>query len=180
MSPDSHDSHFINSFQPLVYKTLSRLNILQSNPDFEDYVQELTIHLLTLRASFHEEIFISDENRFKFTAYAAKGLYWFGLNLIRNSNKEYGYASTEDDIEHFWQKQNNEMKSISKLHIEDFFAQAKKRLSVEDYRLLLYISDGGYTSSEIAILMEVSRSTVYDRIHKIQLRLEGLQECLVE
>lgn len=178
MTTEAHDSHFINSFQPLVYKTLSRLNISQANPDFEDCVQELTVHLLKLRELFHEDIFKSDKNRFKFTAYAAKGLYWFGLNLIRYSNKEYSYASTAEDIEYFSEKYNNEIKSTTKLHIKDFFIQAKKRLSEEDYQLLIYISEGVYTSTEIAKLLNVSRSTVYDRKYKIQARLEDLRDYL--
>lgn len=173
------DDFLINSFQPLVYKTLSRLNISQSNLFFEDYVQELTIHLLSLQDSFKQDVFESDKNRFKFTSYAAKGLYWFALNLIRSNKIVCSYTSAVDDMEYYINKKDTQKTPNSNLHITDFLRQAEKRLTVEDYRLLIYISEDVYTPSEIATMMGISRSTFYERKQKIQLRLKDLRRCLL-
>lgn len=73
---------------------------------------------------------------------------------------------------------SSSLQTQSDLYLEEFFKQAKKRLTDEDYLLLLYLSDGEYTVKDIAALMQVSLSVIYDRKERIQKRLEGIKNCL--
>ena len=68
MTYDALDlNDFLLQFQPLVYKTLNRLNIRSTHMDYDDYFQELQIHLLKIREKSieaeksHEKLEANDE-----------------------------------------------------------------------------------------------------------------------
>lgn len=174
---------FLIKYKPLIFKTLHRLNIKQNHMDYDDYYQELLLHLLKIRNKFiasKKYADKDDKNRQSlFIAYAKRGLYWHGVNMIKK-NQTLVFNSTEDE-ELEWLSLTD-TPSSSQLHenicLEDFFLQARKRLTDEDYKLLLYLSDGRYSNREIAVRMQVSLSVIYTRKEKIQKRLEGIKECL--
>lgn len=50
MDKDSIEtSQFLIDFNPLIHKVLQRLHIKKTHMDYEDYFQELQIHLLKIR-----------------------------------------------------------------------------------------------------------------------------------
>lgn len=167
-------------FEALIHKTMSRLNIPQNNMFYEDFTQELALELIEIYQTFEGEPLASDIDRYKFTAYAGRGLYWQGLNLLRQDKLDTFYATDEEEMD-WLQEQGEDAAEIftTSIYIEDFLKQAKVRLSTEDYQLLLHLMEGKYTMQELAELMGVSRDTIYQRRKKIQGRLKDLKECLI-
>lgn|SRR5699024_4465229 len=173
-------SKLLTEFKPLIYRVLQDLNISKYHMDFEDYFQELQIQLLTIKSSFEGDIFNSDVDRFKFTAYARKGLYWYGLNLIRVSKSKLFIPTESTDLE--WVFNNNNPPPLineSTIYIDEFLRLAKKRLTEEEYLLLLYLSEENHTVNDIAEILGVSRDTIYKRKRHIQLKLHNIKECLM-
>src|SRR5690625_2553586 len=154
---------------------MNRLNILQNNIHYEDFTQELQIQLIDIYQSFEGSPLASEIDRYKFTAYAGQGVYWHGLNLLRQDTLETSNPTDEAEIDWLMEEEEH---SYS-LYIEDFLKQARRRLTVEDYLLVLYMSEGKYSMNELANLMGVSRDTIYQRKKRIQLRLQDLKECLI-
>lgn len=163
-------------FEALVHKTMNRLNIPQNNMHYEDFTQKLQIQLIEIFQSFDGNPLDSEIDRYKFIAYAGQGLYWHGLNLLRQDNLEMIYPTDEEQIDWFIEGVED---ARNNLYVDDFLQQAKPRLSDEDYLLVLYMCEGKYTVLELANLMGVSRDTIYQRRKKIQLRLKDLKECLI-
>ncbi len=167
-------------FEALIHKTMSRLNIPQNNMFYEDFTQELALELIEIYQTFEGEPLVSDIDRYKFTAYAGRGLYWQGLNLLRQNKLDTFYATDEEEID--WLQEQGEDAAetfTTSIYIEDFLKQAQARLSAEDYQLLLHLMEGKYTMQELAELMNVSRDTIYQRRQKMQGRLRDLKECLI-
>lgn len=175
-------SRFLVDFKPLIYKTLKRLNIQPRHMDYEDCFQELQIHLLSIRKSYLKSGKLADAEteRYKFTSYAGQGLYWHGLNLIKKNKKAAFQAIDSKDIEWLNHAQNNKPSTRSDIVLSDFFCQAKKMLTDEDYLLLLFLADEEYTIDKIAEEMQVSRSTIYQRKSRIQERLQDIKDCLTD
>ena len=187
MTYDALDlNDFLLQFQPLVYKTLNRLNIRSTHMDYDDYFQELQIHLLKIREKSieaeksHEKLEANDEKRLAmFIAFATKGLYWHGINMLNKKNKQV-FSCTEDEDLEFLSQSADAFELHQEVYLDDFFTQAKKRLSTEDYTLLLYLSDGKYSIRDIAKRMGVSVSVIYERRERIQGRLAGIKKCLTD
>src|SRR5690625_3012284 len=121
---------------------MNRLNILQNNIHYEDFTQELQIQLIDIYQSFEGSPLASEIDRYKFTAYAGQGLYWHGLNLLRQDTLDTINPTDEAEMDWFMEEEGEPSYS---LYIEDFFQQAKRRLAAEDYLLVLYMSEGKYT-----------------------------------
>ena len=186
MQLDSVDtSNFLIKYQPLIHKTLYRLRIKKSHMNYEDYYQELQIQLLNIRMKFlaadEYDLEDSEIRQSYFIAYATNGLYWHGLNIVIKDKEQTFSCSNEDDLEWISFKNDSNIDiQHSNIFIEDFFKQAKKRLTAEDYELFTYLSSGKYTTKEIAEMMKVSVPLIYDRKERIKGRLEGIKECLID
>lgn len=147
--------------------------------DYEDFLQEFRIHLIDILYMFEGDPLASNEERYKFTAYAGNGLYWHGLNLLKKNKPEILYTTDEDQFD--WMidtKDDLENLLNTNLHIQDFLSEARKRLSYQDYLLLMFIAEGSHSMVEIAEYLEITPSTIYQRKKKIQKRLEGIKGCL--
>src|SRR5699024_768126 len=166
---------------------MNRLNLRQHDMDYDDLTQELQLHLLTIFESFQGDPLRSEADRYKFTAYAGRGLYWHGLNLLRQNKLNPLHISDNEEmdclVEQVGTSDKDEMYQLDEqvgtsnketqtnIYIEDFLKQAQDILSEKDYSLLLHIVEGKYTIDELAGLMGVSRDTIYQRKKKIQQRL---------
>ena len=176
----NHLNELLIQFEALIHKTMQRLNIPQTNMFYEDFTQELYIQLIEIYYTFEGDPLAIEVDRYKFTAYAGRGLYWHGLNLLRQDKLDTFQATDEEQLD--WLQEQEEQltqTSSASLYIEDFLKQARARLAVEDYRLLLYLVEGTYTMKELAKLLGVSRDTIYQRRKRIQDRLQDLKECLI-
>lgn len=184
MTIESMDADaLLDKYKPLIYKTLHTMNIKKSHMDYEDYMQELSMQLLKTRKKFlaSEKYTCEDEEdkQAMFIAYAGRGLYWHAINMLKKTQTQVFNCTEDEDME--WLSLTGTPCS-SQIHenicLKDFFLQAKKRLSAEDYKLLLLLSDEQYIMREIAERMGVSVSVIHTRKERIQERLEGIRNCL--
>ena len=174
-------TNFLKQFTPLVHKSLQRLNIRPQHMDYEDYYQELQIKLLDILEKFKCDTTDPEEKNCKFTAYAGQGLYWHGVDLLRKKNNHSLGTIESDKIQWLVDQESSDSESLeSALHTNDFFRLAKKRLSIEDFTLLLELAEGKYTMDELAKKHGVVRATIYQRKEKIQTRLEDIKSCLID
>jgi len=178
------DADYLNDllrqFEALIHKTMNRLNIAQTHMFYDDFTQELKLQLIEIYQSFTGNPLESEIDRYKFTAYAGQGLYWHGLNLLRQDKLDTFYATDEETMDWLQGEKGEGGKNFeTSLYIEDFLKQAKVRLTAEDYRLLLYLVEGQHTMETLAKRMGVSRDTIYQRRKRIQTRLDDLKECLM-
>ena len=170
----------LNMYTPLLHKTMQRLNIRTNHMDYDDFFQEFQIKLLTLLKEFDGTPLLLDSDRFRFTSYAQKGLYWHGLNLIRKK------TSPTTSLEEYTQNDSTLQElngytheSDTTLFVQEFMKEAVKRLSKHEVVLLHYLVENTYSISELCQRMNVSRDTIYQRKNKIKEKLEGLKECLI-
>lgn len=163
----------LQEFMPLIYKVLYQLSIFQSHYYFEDYVQELSLKLLQLAKRFKGDMLKDSDCRYQFVAYAQKGLYWFGLDLLKKQDKCHSQDIDQVSIK--------ELPSINpsfeaNLQISQFFAEAKSRLSAFEFNLLQLLSQ--YPVSDIADKLSLSRQAIYEKRKKIQNKLATLKPLL--
>lgn len=167
-------------FKPLIHKTIHRLHIKQSHNDYDDFFQELQIQLIEIFHKFTSQGGNLETERFKFTAYAGKGLYWHGINLLRKKDFNDESLTNDDHLDFFNQLEEEGKGDLpSHLLIDDFLRQAKLRLSQQDYLLLLHIIEDRHTVPQLAEMMRVSKDTIYQRKKKIRSRLQDIKECLM-
>lgn len=176
-----YDKLFIE-FEPLVHKTIHRLNIHQHHMDYEDYFQELQIQLINIFRSFDGNPFESETERYKFTAYAGRGLYWHGINLLKQAKYDPPLTIEDEKLNWLSQQQaeeDNLLSNPSTIHIQEFLQAAKKRLSKEDFELMGFIVEDKHTVQELADLLGTSRDTIYRRKGRIRERLSDIKDCLI-
>ncbi|GAA0355540.1 hypothetical protein GCM10008932_05710 [Alkalibacterium iburiense] len=173
-------SRLLMKYMPLIHKTMNRLNISKKHMLYDDFIQEFQIKLIQLYRSFDGDPINNEADSFKFTAYAGRGLYWRGIDLIRNKSLTSCEPVDDEKLEMLTQEKNITSNVLeSNYIIQDFYRKAKEKLSTEDYLLFLYLSDSDYTIQQIAETFGVSRGTIYKRKKKIQSKLEDLKEYLM-
>lgn len=172
---------FFKQFKPLLHKTLNRLSIFSNNMDYEDYYQELQIKLVDILKHFQNDSVDLEEKNSKFVAYAGQGLYWHGLDLIRNKEGNSLGTIESKSLEYLVDGQlfSNSITEGS-LNIREFFDLAKKRLSSKDFDFLLQLADGQQTMEELAKDYGVTRATLYQWKKRITFRLVDIKDCLTD
>lgn len=170
---------FLEEFKPLIHKTLQRVNIPPSHVDHDDFFQELQIKLLSILEKFQSNTTDLETKKYKFIAYAGQGLYWHSINLIRRQSLQFTAMPDEESMDWLAQKKTVETDSFeSTIHTKEFFELAKQRLSKADYVFLIDLIERECTMQELADAYGVSRTTIYNRRKKLQIRLQDLKECL--
>lgn len=173
-------SKLLEKYAPLIHKTMRRLNISNRNMHYDDYFQEFQIKLFQLYRSFDGDPINNEADSYKFTAYAGRGLYWRGIDIIRNKTITSCELVDDEKLEKLIEESNEISNTMeNNIIIEEFLLKAKSQLSREEYLLFLYLSEGEYNISEIADIFEVSRGTIYKRKKIISKKLENLKECLI-
>lgn len=148
------------TFDALVYKVIHQMHISPQDMAFEDYAQELRIHLITLAESFDGDIFGDD--RFKFTKYAHQGLYWYLIDLLRYQQRR---THQPFDVDY-------EQGRVAVTHSQDFmlafWQEAQKRLTEEEYWLCQLLYTQECSMQELADYFQVSRQTLHKRKRQLQ------------
>src|SRR5699024_8270298 len=118
MINDEYLDDLLKQFKPLIHKTMNRMKIFQNHMDYDDFIQELQIQLIEILHRFDGDPLASDEDRFKFTAYASNGLYWHGLNLLKKNAPELIHAEDEHQMDWVIYENSDLMQTLnSNLHI---------------------------------------------------------------
>lgn len=148
------------TFDALIYKVIHELHVSPSHMAFEDYAQELRIHLFTLADRFDGDIFGKD--RFKFTKYAHQGLYWYLIDLLRyDQRRSHSPLVEEYQVKDMPRSQGYEFMLA-------FWQSAKKHLSESDYCLCRLLYTQECSMQELADYFGVSRKTLYQRRQKLK------------
>lgn len=182
MTIDSEGTlNFLEQFEPLIHKTLTVLNISQSQNDYEDFFQEFQIKLLEISQKFQSDVEDRDVQRYQFVAFAGRGLYWHGLSLLRKKKQQPFQPIEMEQIE-WWSDQEPTEATLPEetLETKEFLEGAKQRLSEKDYQFMLQLIEGKYTMQEMANDYGVSRTTIYKWKERIQTRLLDLKKCLTD
>lgn len=171
--------YLLEKFKPLIHKTLQRLNIRQTHMNYDDYYQELQIHLLKILHTFKNKAPNEEEELYLFTGYAGRCLYFHGINLLRKKSFNSLDTTSDENIEWVVQEKDSIFTiDASTLYIKEFLNLAEERLSSNDYSFLVYLVEGKYNMQEIADKFGVSRSVMYERKSQIQKKLRGIKKCL--
>lgn len=168
-------------FKPLIYKTLQRLRIHPQHMYFDDFYQELQIKLVQIYRSYDGNPLNKDEDRYKFTAYAGNGLYWRGIDLFKNKNFQTLPIVEDKHLERMVDEVDTTNDSPeTNIFLDEFFKHAQTRLSETEFLLFNYLAEGKYNITQIADMMQVSRSTIYKRRHNIQVKIQDIKGYLTD
>lgn len=175
-----NSSKILIQFKPLVYKTLQRLHIMPQHMNYDDYFQELQIKLLDIYQSFDGDPLNIDEDRYKFTAFAGRGLYWRGIDLFKQ--RSFNTLPILDD-EHLTRQMDETSEEVdeaeSNIFLEEYYSFAKKRLSDSEYELFKYLASQEFTVTQISKFMKVSRNSIYKKKKLIQGKIYDLKNELI-
>lgn len=169
-------SRVIKQFEPLIFKTLSKFKVYPKHVNHEDYAQELRIKLLDLAKGFDGDPLYVDDDRYRFISFACNGLSWHLVNLFKKEkavthvSPEILEETLEDSVNH----------SHYQVHMQlaEYAAYAKEVLNENEYLLYLLLMDLSFTGSEIADLLGISRSTLYEWKKSIQTKLSKLYDSV--
>lgn len=170
-----YKSYLLKQFEPLLHKTLHRLNIYQGHWHYDDYLQELRLKLLAIADGFDGKPLKGDGVRF--AAYAGKGLYWHLVNLLRHPSlsqevlmEDMTLLPTADAMMVPLEEGSHTLSA--------FMEGVKERLAEEELVLFYILADGSYSISEIASQYGVARKTIYERKRKLVAKIEELKYLL--
>ncbi|MBS4461060.1 MULTISPECIES: sigma-70 family RNA polymerase sigma factor [unclassified Facklamia] len=135
-------------YEGLVYFVLKRKGIYHGNSEFEDWAQELRIHLFQLLVKFHETNTQLEYPK----AYLIRALEWQLSKLIRQ--QYYRVDEVHDDL-----LIENGLSTESEYTVYEFMASLPKTLSVKETMLLEYLLNG-YSLKEIAKLCHCQYRTI--------------------
>lgn len=170
-----YKSRVLDQFEPLIHKTLSRLFISQTHVNYQDYFQELRIKLLDIEATFDGDAMGKD--RIRFVAYAGQGLKWHLLSILRKNSRQKEVSV--EDITTLAEETIMPIES-SKAAVLSFLEEIRRRLTLEEYELVLMLCDDTFTIEEIAEYFGIRRQTVYKRRAKIVSKIEDLKYLLLK
>lgn len=168
-----NDHRFLELFEALVHKTLRHYQVYPYHCEYEDYAQELRIKLLDLGRRFEGQPLTEDVDRYKFVAYASRGLKWHLVNLL---SKKHDLTLRDEEVMDYLDQ------SVDDYHLEShgtlmaYAAYAKEVLSGEDYLLYQMLMDGTYSVAEMTEILGIQRRTLYHRRDRIAVKLAPLLE----
>ncbi|EFR31640.1 RNA polymerase sigma factor [Eremococcus coleocola] len=165
------------NYQALIYKTLNRLGISKNHCYYDDYYQELSLKLLALADSFQGDPL--GEDRFRFTAYVQKGLYWYLLDLLKARPLKHEIAVEEImTVKESLAQPDSRM--VSHHRLMAFYGAVDRHLDESDRQLFYLLADSSFSMTEIAELLGISRKTLYKRKAKLQDQLGSYKFLLKE
>lgn len=176
---DTHVEELLEKYEPLIHKTLKNLNIFESDMDYEDFFQELQIHLLEIFSRFKPDTTNEEIRSYKFIAYAQTGLRWKAIQLLEKRDTLVHQVGTISQIDWLNNKYGNEQSNLkTNMYVNEFLNLTKNMLNDKEQILLSYLLDESYTMQEIADKYSVSRVTIYNRKEKIKNKLMCIKDCI--
>lgn len=168
-------SQMIKQFEPLINKTLHKFKLYSNHVDYEDYAQELRIKLLEIAKSFDGKPLAMKDDRYRFIAYADNGLAWHLVNLLKREKPAAAVSPEilEETLEDFLVTNHYQVSA----QLAEYASYAKQALDAQEYLLYLMLMDQSFTGEEIANLLGISRSTLYEWKKSIQTKLSKLYDA---
>ena len=167
-----YHEHMLRMFAPLLYKTLSRAGIDSRHLYYDDYLQELRLKLFHISRSFDGQPLFNDDDRYRFVAYAQRGLYWYLIDLLRME------PPCTASLDHFPQYQDDLTPLQTPIFLESFIAAARQRLSEDEFQLFQLLASDCGTYNEIASILNITRENLYKRRCKLKQKLHDIRNLL--
>ena len=165
----------LQQFEALLHRILKDCYISLGHFEYEDYLQELKLKLLLLAQDFDGDVLGVD--RFRFVAFARRGLTWYLIDLKRRQARLT--VKTLEDINRVVEDTDNQsVGSLSQAHLVAFMNQARQRLDIEEVALFDLLCQDAYGIQELADIFQCSRQTIYQRRKRIAKKLADLKETL--
>lgn len=174
MDPRKEHEKLLSQFEPLLFKTLSRVNMRRIHADYDDYLQELRLKLLTLADKFDGDPF--KEDLVRFLGFAKQGLYRYTLDLIRKSAENADFVGS--DVSELSELLHSDFVFGLSPEIQVFIEQANEVLTVKEREIFAYLLQGGYTGQDIADELGISRKIMNKYKSRIKEKLMPLKGIL--
>lgn len=175
---DSHkhqEEQLLSQFEPLLFKTLGRLNIRRVNADYDDFLQELRLKLLTIADKFDGDPYKEDVVRF--LGFAKQGLYRYTIDLLKKSKPKADVVGS--DVSQLSELLHSDLVFGINPEVQEFIGRASDVLSDKERRVFALLVEGGYTGQEMADELGVSRKTMNKYKKQIQEKLDPLKDILL-
>ena len=173
-NPSKVYSELLSQYEPLIHRTLSRLNIRQNYRDYDDFAQELRLKLLDIYETFDGNA--CEEDKFRFSSYAGKGLYWHGVNLLRKQEDTDMPSEAREIADH--QQPQPSLFETTKENLQSFLQEAEKKLTYREMFVLRCFMDGSYLLKDIAEILDVTSQRIVQYRQKIAMKLESSKSLL--
>lgn len=173
-SKKDKDEQLLKQFEPLLFKTLGRLNIGRRRIDYDDYLQELRLKLLYLAEQFDGDPF--KEDIYRFLGFAKQSLYRYTLDLLKKHSQKFDVVNS--DVSELGTILHSDLIFDSNPEIQEFFKKASQVLTLKERHIFLLMVEGGYTIQEMADRFGVSRKTMNKYRKTIREKLAPLRGLL--
>ncbi|WP_025728821.1 sigma-70 family RNA polymerase sigma factor [Atopobacter phocae] len=154
----------VNEMAGAVYSVLKELQVNPKTADYEDYVQNGFILLLTIGEEFKGDP-LGDE-RYQFVAYFKRRFRWHLLDLFRLHDRQRWLMDDPSSMEG---------EGAVDCYEQSFVDECLERLPSELHELFLRLYWDQPTKTVLAKEFGISRKTLYQRIYAIRSALEDLR-----
>ena len=165
----------LTEFDPLLHCVLKDAHVSPSMLYYEDFLQELRLKLLSFLDRFEGNPLGAD--RYAFTAYARKGLYWGVMDLLRKEKRQWHTPLEKEDVLDAGLMQVYQQSHLS---IQLFEQEARRRLNRKELAVYYLLLESDYTMQEIADRLGCRRQTVHNIRQRIRQKLAPCKTFLSE
>ncbi|MBG9981038.1 sigma-70 family RNA polymerase sigma factor [Facklamia lactis] len=174
MLDDHYARLILQEFQALIYRLLRQYSISPYQSDYPDLVQELRIKLCQIAQDFDGQPLQNADDRYRFIAFASKGLTWKLLNLFKQAVPETPCSSL--DLDAFSSELPAQNLGQASLLLGHYTAQARELLNQREFILYLALIQGELSPQEMMDLLEIKRSAFYEMKQRIAHKLAPIYQ----
>ncbi|MCZ0717169.1 sigma factor [Aerococcus kribbianus] len=164
----------LDQYQAMLHRILWDLHIYPYDDYYDDCYQQSQINLYRCAQDFDGDA-LSDEDNYRFTAYAMNLIRWRLLDFLRQHSRR---KQREEVVDQVFDVLTYDAVAESGLMSRVFMAKAKKILSDQDYAFLmdviLHRGDSHYFTDKY----QVTRQAIHGRKRRLAKKLAALKPLL--
>ena len=156
-------------YRLLLHHVLHQYHLLAKDQDYDDYFNELYLHLVRLARDFDGDA-LSESDRFRFVGYAQRGLSWhLGQLLAKRSRQAQGLIGNQKVL-HF-----AEQAGASRPPLDDLVnsLQLSQVLSPADYHFLCVAQNEQLSLRAKCQELGICKNTYYARLKRLRQTLQA-------
>lgn len=147
-------------FSGITFSALKQLQIHRYHPDYEDLMQIGQLTLLKVAETFDGDPFTSE--KYQFVAFAKQKCVWTMIDYLRQQNK-HAWMGNDDATELDDLTMTDSIETELEIHLA-----CLKLLPKKHHTLFKLLYSHQLTKTEIASKLQISRKTLYQKIHVIR------------